>query len=137
MEREQLNHFLQQVPHEEILSLSSVIEQQVSVELIQKPVAQTLLVPVRDPVNRGSFIGGEVLVTSAIVRVNEVNGWSMVMDENHEIAVAAAILDGAFAAGIQREEIVRLARRGKDRMEKKDTERNAKVNATRVSFDLL
>lgn len=137
MEREQLSYYLQQVSPEQIFSLRSHIEKQVQLELIQKPIAQTLLVPIRDPINHGSFISGEILVTSAIVRINGVNGWSMVMDENHEFAVAIAILDGAFAADIRREEIVRLAGEGKERIEKTHSELDAKVRATRVAFDLL
>lgn len=137
MEREQLNYYLQHAGHDKLLALQKHIEVQAKVELIQKPIAQTLLVPVCDPINQGSFISGEVLTTSAIVQVGEVNGWSMVLDLNHELAVAVAIMDGAFAAGIDKEEIIALARRGKEKIEKKHAQLSAKVKATKVAFDLL
>jgi alpha-D-ribose 1-methylphosphonate 5-triphosphate synthase subunit PhnG len=137
MEREQLNYYLQHAGLDELLVLQKHIEEHANVELIQKPIAQTLLVPVRDPINQGSFISGEVLTTSAIVQVSEVNGWSMVLDQNHELAVAVAIMDGAFAAGIDKDEIIALARRGKENIEKEHAQLNARVKATRVAFDLL
>ena len=137
MEREQLNYYLQHVEFEELLVVQKRIEEQTNVELIQKPIAQTLLVPVRDPINEGSFFSGEVLTTSAIVQVNSVSGWSMVMDVNHDLAVAVAILDGAFAAEVNREEVVELARRGKEKIEQEHARLNARVKATRVAFDLL
>jgi phosphonate C-P lyase system protein PhnG len=137
MEREQLNYYLQHVEFDELLALQKHIEEQAHVELIQKPIAQTLLVPVHDPINEGSFISGEVLTTSAIVQVNRVNGWSMVMDVNHEVAVAVAIMDGAYAAEVNREEVVELARRGKEKIEQEHGQLNARVKATKVAFDLL
>lgn len=137
MEREQLNYYLQHVALDDLLALQQRIEEQTNVELIQKPIAQTLLVPVRDPINEGSFISGEMLTTSAIVQVNKVNGWSMVMDVNHELAVAVAIMDGAFAAEIYQEEVVVLARRGKEKIEEEHAQLNARVKATKVAFDLL
>ncbi len=137
MEREQLNYFLQQVEVEELLALSDAVEKQAEVELLRKPTSQTLLVPIHDPINQGSFISGEILVTSALVQVNTINGWSMVMDDTPETAVSIAILDGAFTAGILREEIQQLALRGKENIEKEQAELNSRVHATRVAFDLL
>jgi len=137
MEREQLNYFLQHVAEEEITALRQAVEQLAPVELIQKPVAQTLLVPVRDPINNGQFISGEVLVTSAVVKVGEAKGWAMVMDDSPQRAVGGAVLDAAFAAGVCKEDIIALARKGQLLLEKEHSLLNARVKATRVAFDLL
>lgn len=137
MEREQLNFYLQQVDGSELFSLRNRIEHDAKVELIQKPVSQTLLVPVKDPINRGSFYSGEVLVSSAIVQVNSINGWSMVMDDDPELAVTIAVLDGAFSADVRKDEIIELARQGMEQIQARETEQNARINATRVNFDLL
>jgi alpha-D-ribose 1-methylphosphonate 5-triphosphate synthase subunit PhnG len=137
MEREQLNFFLQQVGVAGLSPLCAVIEAEAEVEVLQKPTAQTLLVPVHDPINGGSFIGGEVLVTSAIVQVNGTAGWAMVMDDNPLLATSVAMLDAAFAAGIRIDAIVILALRGKEGHEQKKDERNYRVKGTKVAFDLL
>lgn len=137
MEREHLNFYLQQADGTELAALCTRIEAEAEVELLRKPTAQTLLVPVHDPVNGGSFIGGEVLVTSAIVQVNAVGGWAMVMDDNPTLAVSVATLDAAFAAGIRIDEIVLLALRSKDLHDRKVSARNSRVRGTKVAFDLL
>jgi alpha-D-ribose 1-methylphosphonate 5-triphosphate synthase subunit PhnG len=107
------------------------------VEIIQKPTRQTLLLPVKDPINKGSFFSGEVLVTSTIVQVNNENGWAMVLDENNDLSRAVAILDGAFAAGILQQPILRLAEKGKNVIRDEEEKINRKVEETRVSFDLM
>jgi len=137
MEREQLIYYLQNVTREDLAHLQQRIENQAKVELIQKPVSQTLLVPVKDPINEGSFISGEVLATSAIVQVDGVNGWAMVMDDNQELAIAVAVMDGAFAADICREDVVELAKSGRQKVEQEHARLNAQVQTTKVSFDLL
>ena len=137
MEREQLIYYLQKVAEEDLTHLQQRIEKQARVELIQKPVSQTLLVPVKDPINEGSFISGEVLVTTAIVQVDGTNGWAMVMDDNQDLAITVAIMDGAFAADVCREEVVELAIKGRRNEEKEHARLNAQVQTTKVSFDLL
>ena len=137
MEREQLTYLLQNVAQDDLARLQQRIEDQARVELIQKPVSQTLLVPVRDPINEGSFISGEVLVTTAIVRVDGTNGWAMVMDDNQDLAITVAIMDGAFAADICREEVVELAMSGRRNVEEEHARLNVQVQTTKVNFDLL
>lgn len=137
MEREHLNFYLQQADTAELSAICARIEEEAEVELLQKPTAQTVLLPVLDPINGGSFISGEVLVTSAIVHVNAVGGWAMVMDDNPPLAVSVAMLDAAYAAGVRIDEIVLLALRGKDLHEQKKSVRNSRVKNTKVAFDLL
>ena len=137
MEREQLTYLLQNVAQDDLARLQQRIEDQARVELIQKPVSQILLVPVRDPINEGSFISGEVLVTTAIVRIDGTNGWAMVMDDNQDLAITVAIMDGAFAADICREEVVELAMSGRRNVEEEHARLNAQVQTTKVNFDLL
>jgi alpha-D-ribose 1-methylphosphonate 5-triphosphate synthase subunit PhnG len=137
MKREDLNFYLQKVPAQEIFQLCEKINNEARVDIIQKPTRQTLLLPVKDPINKGSFFSGEVLVTSTIVQVNSENGWAMVLDENNELSRAVAILDGAFAAGILQEPILRLAEKGKNIIRDEEEKINRKVEATRVSFDLM
>lgn len=137
MEREQLNDFLQKVPDNKISSLQKKIEETATVQLIQKPTAQTLLIPVKDPINNGTFYSGEVLVTTSIVQVNDCNGWAMIMDDNPEKSLSIAVLDGAFAADICKSEIILLAQLGEQEQLVEGKQFNKQINSTRVSFDLL
>ena len=137
MKRENHNFYLQQAKQDEIYSLCQQIKCREKVQIIQQPTAQTLMLPVDDPVNQGTFYGGEVLVSNAIVRVNEVDGWAMVMDETPVSALSLAILDAAYAAGVEQKAIDRLVQQGKDRHEQQIQNTETKVAATRVSFDLI
>lgn len=137
MEREDLNFLLQKAPTAEIVALCSHIQERATVKIVQKPTQQTLLVPVKDPINEGEFLGGEVLVTSAIVHVDGNNGWAMVMDDNPELATQLAVVDGAFAAEMCVDEIVRAAEHGRQNYSNEKEELNKRVASTRVAFDLL
>jgi len=137
MEREQLNFFIQKAPTGELAQLRQQIESLAEVQLIQQPTPQTLLVPVKDPINGGEFLGGEVLVTSAIARVDGNNGWAMVMDDNPELATTAAIVDGAFAAEICIDAIMRIAEMGSQTFNREKAATNQQIAGTKVSFDLL
>ncbi|MBU1138898.1 MAG: phosphonate C-P lyase system protein PhnG [Proteobacteria bacterium] len=137
MNREELNFYLQQADLRGVADLSHRIEAEQQVLLIQKPMAQTLLLPVQDPVASGSFYGGEILVTSVIVRVNGCDGWAMVMDEEEDLAFHIAVLDGAWAAGLERSAIEQLAWQGRVGHEQRCREQAAEIDKTRVSFDLM
>lgn len=137
MARESLNFLLQQVEEQEVAALAKKIEGLSQILVIQQPVAQTMMLPVEDPVSQGLFYGGELLVSSAIVRVNGVEGWGMVMDEQLPLALHIAILDGAWAANIERGAIDRLSDKGKEIHNKAVQSADSRVQATRVSFDLL
>ena len=76
-------------------------------------------------------------MTSVVVQVNGNNGWAMVMDDNPDLAQEIAVLDGAYSAGICTGEIVELSRIGEKQQNLQDMETNARIDSTRVSFDLL
>jgi alpha-D-ribose 1-methylphosphonate 5-triphosphate synthase subunit PhnG len=137
MEREEINFFLQHADLDDLAALCRKIEGLARVLEVKKPTPQTLLVPVTDPVNGGTFYGGEVLVTSALVQVDGANGWSMVMDDNPELAYLVAVLDAAIAAGIALGEIYALAGRGQAVWTARAEQDTAAVRATRVAFELL
>lgn len=137
MNREYLNFYLQQADSGSVVTLSKKIRAEHAVQVIQKPIAQTLLLPVHDPVVSGRFYGGEILVTSAIVKVNDCKGWAMGMDSEEDIVCHIAILDGAWAADIERLAIGMLAEQGQKSHQKDCRQEAAQVDTTRVAFDLM
>jgi alpha-D-ribose 1-methylphosphonate 5-triphosphate synthase subunit PhnG len=137
MNREDLIFFLQQVAVHKLVSLAKKVEENGNVLIIQQPSTETLMVPINDPVTHGSFYAGEALVSSAIVQVNSVNGWAMVMDDRADLALTIAILDGAYGAGVEQDSIQRLAVQGKENHRQHMSKTEDKVAATKVSFDLM
>lgn len=137
MEREQINYHLQQLSIEDLAALGDLIQQEAMVELIGKPTSQTLLLPVNDPINSGSFFSGEILVTSAVVQVNGSCGWAMTMDDSPILAQAIATIDAAWAANLFQAEIEELVRLSIKKQAVQNGRINAMAHDTRVSFDLL
>ncbi|MCF8056390.1 MAG: phosphonate C-P lyase system protein PhnG [Desulfocapsa sp.] len=137
MNREELNFFLQQVDSDALFALVQKVQCCSEVQVIQQSTEQTLMLPVTDPVTQGTFYGGEVLVNSAIVRVNTVEGWAMVLDQHPTRALHIAILDGAYAAEVEKEAIVDLAGKGQKLHGQMNKDVDRQVASTRVSFDLM
>jgi alpha-D-ribose 1-methylphosphonate 5-triphosphate synthase subunit PhnG len=113
MHREDLNYYLQKASSKARDALCSEVKSRALVTVIQQPTIQTLMLPVTDPINDSAYFPGKVPVTSAIIRVNNSDGWAMIMDEEPDLAKQVALLDGAFGANICRSEILSLANEGK------------------------
>lgn len=137
MKREDVNSLAQLVKKEELKKLYKKINEKHSIKVLTAPTEQTLLVPVKDPISGGEFYAGEVLVTSTIVSVDDIKGWSMVMDSNEKLSLYTAVLDASYEANILKDEIKSILKDAKKSEEKKNKEQNKKVNSTRVSFDLM
>jgi alpha-D-ribose 1-methylphosphonate 5-triphosphate synthase subunit PhnG len=113
------------------------IDEKLGVMVVSKPSSQTLLVPIKDPINNGEFYAGEVLVTSTIVEVNKNKGWSMVQDEHEKLSLYVACCDAAFDFPQFKDEIIKLCKEINSDLEKEQKILNKKVNSTRVNFDLM
>ncbi|BCO10400.1 hypothetical protein GF1_27760 [Desulfolithobacter dissulfuricans] len=137
IKRENLNDLLQEIAREDVQHLADRISRRAVIHILQHSTQHTLLVPVFDPVSQSRFYSGEALVTSAVVQVNGCNGWAMVMDDQPELALAIAVLDGAWGAVLFREDIARLVQQGiRSRTLTRQRQQN-EVAATEVNFDLL
>jgi alpha-D-ribose 1-methylphosphonate 5-triphosphate synthase subunit PhnG len=68
-------------------------------DLVQPPETGTVVLTVREPVERVRFHLGEVLATRAEVRHRGEVGWAMVLGSDRARALAAAVLDAEAAAG--------------------------------------
>ena len=137
MKREEVNKLTQLVSLNKCKELYEKIDGNHSIKVLTIPTEQTLLVPVKDPISKGDFYAGEVLVTSTIVQVESTKGWSMVIDSNEELSLYTAVFDACFEAGIFKDEIVSLLDEAKNDQIKAEAALNKKVNSTRVSFDLM
>lgn len=137
MRREDINYFAQHAKDEDLKKLYEKICKNTEVRLLSNPTEQTLLVPVKDPISGGNFYGGEVLVTSCIIKIGLHKGWAMVMDIDEKKALHVATLDGAWEADILKDDIKKLVKNVKEKLDKKTKKLNQKVNSTRVSFDLM
>ncbi|MDD3056629.1 MAG: phosphonate C-P lyase system protein PhnG [Aliarcobacter sp.] len=141
MKREDLNYILQKADFPALEELYNKINSELKIVVLQSPVQQTLLQPIFDPISKGEFYGGEILVTTTIVQLskgdNTYKGWAMVQDDNEKLSLYIAVCDGCFGAGFFKEEIEALAAQTVQNIQKMQKESNKRVNATRVNFDLM
>lgn len=139
LQREELNFILQKADEKELKQLYKKIKEKHNVKVLLAPVQQTLLQPINDPISKGEFYGGEILVTTTLVSVDDTHnkGWAMVMDDNEKVSLYIAVCDGAFGAGYFHEEIQELVKETNKALHAKQKIINKKVNATKVSFDLM
>lgn len=137
MQREEINYIFQKASIQELKKLYKKIDEKLGVNIINQPTSQTLLVPIKDPISGGEFYAGEALVTSCIVEVDKNQGWAMVQDDNEELALYIASIDAVFDAGIFFSDIENLYIQIIGQLEAEEKKINQKVNATRVSFDLM
>lgn len=125
-------------PVERLKELADRVLEDAEAEVVEKPRAVLLMARVRETVDGELFNFGEVLATSCEVAVSGEPGWGMVLGDEPEKALCAAVLDAALRgavpdeiAGEVRNELflqlafVREARR----------ERWAAVQSTRVEFE--
>jgi len=139
MQREELNFLLQKSDFSALKELYQKIKKAYDIVVLQSPTQQTLLQPIHDPISQGEFYGGEILVTTTIVTVeNKSNkGWAMVMDESEKLSLYIAVCDGAYGGGYYKEEIEQLAQTTQKSIKNLQERENQKVNATKVNFDLM
>lgn len=137
--REELNFILQRADKKELRKLYKQIKEENVVKILLAPVQQTLLQPIFDPISKGEFYGGEILVTTAIVSIGSKGskGWAMVQDDNEKVSLHIAVCDAAFGAGYFTKEIENLVKETKKTMQINQKFINQKINATKVSFDLM
>jgi alpha-D-ribose 1-methylphosphonate 5-triphosphate synthase subunit PhnG len=91
--------------------------------------------PLRDPVEEVDFHLGEVLVAEAHLRAAGVEGYGMVLGRDTERAMAMAVLDAAWAAGLGRAAVAAFVAGEAARQEEEDAARLRAVEATRVDME--
>ncbi len=116
---------------EELLPL---LEQHAPLEVTQNRTGLVML-PYRDTVHGTLFHLGEVLIAEAQVRQNNLLGYGMVLGRDLEQALAVALLDLAFQAGIGLERLNRFLEAAQSEQTHVHNQLFAKVDATRVQME--
>jgi phosphonate C-P lyase system protein PhnG len=99
--------------------LADRLRESIPHEVIKKPARELVMFQVEESVEKLDFNVGEILVSSAEVRVGDAIGYSMVMDIDEQKALDCALLMAVYEAGLpQRRE-------------------REIVSSTRVNFEVL
>lgn len=106
------------------------------IEVIQSRTG-LVMVPMRDSVKGSEFHLGEVLVAEAHIQLKQLNsiGYGMIVGRDLEQAMAMAVIDAAFNANIQSNEISSFLKTAFELQSQEDHQRLCEVNATRVEME--
>lgn len=151
MQREQLNFILQSALQDELENLVGKIQEHFTLEILQNPTQQTLMLPVKDPISGGEFYAGEVLVTTSLVALLDKNdpskkaqGFAMVLDDNPSYSLSIAIIDAYYGLSLElslqdsiTQEIQALALNTQEKQKQAQMRKNHEVDKTRVNFELM
>jgi alpha-D-ribose 1-methylphosphonate 5-triphosphate synthase subunit PhnG len=98
-----------------------------------------VMVPIRDTISGTDFFLGEVLVAEAHIRLTDHKaiGYGMVIGHDLEKAMAMAVIDAAFDAGIETIRLTRFIGNAVEAQRKADEKMLCRIEATRVEMETL
>ena len=84
----------------EVAMLSADIRKTYCPVIVKEPCKTLTMIKLRDPVRRGMFYIGEVIVCEASVEIDGEQGISVLMGDDTEKALDMAIIDAAVNKGV-------------------------------------
>jgi alpha-D-ribose 1-methylphosphonate 5-triphosphate synthase subunit PhnG len=138
MLKEKIFEIIMQAESADIAPLADKMRQLVDYHVINPPQQELVMFRAEESVEKIDFNVGEVLVTSAEVRVEDAIGYSMIMDTDKQRALDCALLMGIYDAGLpQMKEIEKLAEIIHGKMQQTLREEREIVSSTRVNFEVM
>ena len=137
MNREEAFEIIALSDREKICSLAEEIVQGYSVEVLR---AQTGMIMARakDSVSSSNFNLGEVLVSEALLRLDDSVGYCMILGSDLEKARAGAVLDAALQSDHpMKERILNLLESERERRMEEKRRLWCAVKATMVEFEVM
>ncbi|MGD9202707.1 MAG: phosphonate C-P lyase system protein PhnG [Chitinispirillia bacterium] len=138
MSRKKVFEMLMQGDKSKIAECASKLRKTIPFTILKKPTQELIMFQVEESVERIDFNVGEVLVTSAEVRINDTIGYSMVMDLDDQKAFDCAFLMGVYDAELEEKKIIEaLVEDFHIEMVHKMREEREIVSSTRVNFEIM
>ena len=135
MKKKRLFQILSNLEEIKVLEYAAEIKEEAEIIIIKNPEKSLAMIKMREPVKSSLFYIGEVIITEAIVLVNNNKGMAVTMGDNYEKTLSMAIIDGAINAGIFRHynQLVRFEQEIKIEEEKE----NSLFMKTKVDFHTM
>jgi alpha-D-ribose 1-methylphosphonate 5-triphosphate synthase subunit PhnG len=138
MTQEKVFEALMQADRYDIAPVAEMLKREVEYTVVKNSAHELVMFQVEENVEKLDFNVGEVLVTSAEVRVQDAIGYSMVMGMDGEKALDCALLMGVYEAGLpQKKAVEALAAECLRKMEEGMREERRIASSTRVKFELM
>ncbi|MDJ0783852.1 MAG: phosphonate C-P lyase system protein PhnG [Desulfosarcinaceae bacterium] len=138
MVKEKIFETLMQGDAADLAPLAARLREQIAHDVLKPPTQELVMFQMEESVEKIDFNVGEILVTSAEVRVADAIGYSMVMETDAAKALDGALLMGVYEADLpaarQVEDLVeQLDRKHRDALRRE----REMASATRVHFEVM
>ena len=100
---------IEKCPADKVKILAQPVVEQYGVNVIRKPAKTLVMVRMRETVAKAEFYLGELLASEALVELEGVKGFSLLMGDDLDKAFSAAVLDALRRSGLPQWEAVRQA----------------------------
>lgn len=108
------------------------------IKVLQEPETCMTMMQAMDSVGHTPFYVGEILMTEAVVSINEATGLGFALEDEPVRALCIAIIDAALTAHIEEEvEIRRIVAVEEQHILERQQQEAALVAATQVRFALM
>ncbi|MGD9222861.1 MAG: phosphonate C-P lyase system protein PhnG [Desulfobacteraceae bacterium] len=138
MSKEKVFELIMQGDPSDMASLVSRLRESIPHEVIKAPTRELIMFRAEESVEKLDFNVGEILVTSAEVRVNDAIGYSMVMDIQEQKALDCALLMAVYEAQLPEakdvEDLTEFIHRKQNARLREEREI---VSSTRVNFEVM
>jgi alpha-D-ribose 1-methylphosphonate 5-triphosphate synthase subunit PhnG len=135
MEKRRLFRILTKADANTVAELAADLTEKYRVLIIEEPNKALAMIKMREPVKNSLFYIGEVIITQAVVELENTKGIAVTMGDNCEKTLNMAVIDAACNHGVFTEEAKLLE------LEKIQNEYDMKVNAlhlkTKVNFNSM
>ena len=138
MKKETVFEALMQADAADIAPLAKRLRDSVPHTLIKEPKRELVMFQAEETVEKIDFNVGEILVTSAEVRVGDSIGYSIVMDLDEAKALDCALLLGIYEEGLpEAPEVEQLAEQCLLKQADQRKEELEIIGSTAVNFELM
>ena len=138
MDRKKRFEILAQTDSAALLPIADEILQTTEVEVLKKPETSLVMLRASDSITGSPFNMGEVLVTESEVRLGNHIGYSLIMGEEPQRSLAAAIIDAALESGhASAFSIEEKLWEEERRLREERKQENALIGRTRVNFEIV
>lgn len=121
-------------------SIAAEIEQECTVEVLDAPREELVMVKVRESARNGLFYLGEALMCSCRVRISGTMGFGYILGSKRNAAYNLALIDAAFSSDEpfeRREKWEQKIEKEAKRQHEKKMKNQALIERTRVDFSTM
>jgi len=135
MDKRRFTRVLVRADRSEVAALSADILKTYHPVIVKEPTKTLTMIKLRDPVRRGMFYIGEVIVCEASVEIDGEPGLSVLMGDDIEKTLDMAIIDAAVNKGVFEgfHEMLAL----EEKQERASMQENAMCLRTMVNFESM